>query len=181
MEKQISKVVYLSFLLLIICGCHAVPPDNVEFSQIINIKELEGVYNNYGEGEPNTRFVYLSQLIWQREEGLKHFSVQSVEVKAVNDKTLLVKAVGENGEIMKEGLFIEGKDFKLSSGYIPTPGQFGFPYPIIGISYENSDLGIDTRKDGKYKVRTTSAGLLALLIPVALTGTEEFRFMRMKK
>jgi len=181
MKRQIAKSAYLFFLLSIISGCHSVPPDNVDFAQINNIKELEGVYNNYGEGKPNTRFVYLSQLIWQKEEGLNHFLIQSVDIKMVNDKTLLIRGLAENGSIIKEEAFIEGKDFELAAGLISLPGNCGFPYPIVGISYENSELGIDMKNDGKCKTRTTSAGLLALAIPLILIETEEFRFLRMKK
>lgn len=181
MGRQLYKLLYFSFLFFIMAGCHSVPPNNVDFSQISDIKELEGIYNNYGEGQPNTRFVYLSQLIWQKEEGLKHYAIQSVEFKKVNEMTLLVKAIGENGATLKEEAFIEGKDFEISSGCMPLPGHFGFPYPIVGVSYENSDFGIDMKRDGKYKARTTSTGLLALLIPLVLTETEEFRFLRMKK
>lgn len=180
MTKQIQKLTYLSFLLFIISGCHSVPLNNVDFAQIKNIKELEGSYNNYGEGKSNTRFVYLSQLIWQNEEGLQHFSIQSIEVKMANERTLSVRAMGENG-VIKEEVFVQGEDFDFSSGLIPLPGHFGFPYPIIGSSYENSGFGLDIRTDGKYKVRTTTAGLLALIIPAAFTETEEFRFKRMKK
>jgi hypothetical protein len=177
------------FSILSISGCvSSKPPNNVDFAVVEGIGEFAGTYQNRGRGEKkpeeedriNIRVVYLSSLLFPTLEKKLNSSILKVEIKKLTEESLAVKAMGING-VVKEGIFIKGKDFELSSGQIYLKHQFGVPLPIVGVGYKKSYLGIDQHGDGKYKESTTAVGLLALIIPIALSGTEEIRFERISE
>jgi hypothetical protein len=172
----------IAILILFMSGCVSfVPPDNSPFAVIHEIKDLDGTYYNAGIGRPsdapNARVPCLSQIIWRNDKEINHKEISSIQVKAIDEKSLSIKAIGKNG-IIKEDIFQMDKDFSLSTGRIPFNSIWGVPLPIVGIGYQSSEIGIDQRKDGKYKESTTVIGLFALLIPLFISGSEEFRYGR---
>jgi hypothetical protein len=182
---NMSKKKFVKRLLLLVCvicltsGCASyAPPNNSPFTYIKELKDLDGIYFNLGEGEL-TRKLYLSSLIWKNDKQLNHKAITSIQVKANDAEILSVKAIAD-GNIKKESLFRLNKDFILSSGKIPFKDVWGIPVPILGIGYKSSEIGIDQSRNGKYKENVTVGGLFAVLIPIFMTGSEEFRFTRVK-
>jgi hypothetical protein len=174
-NKNILLLVYVICLLGTGCASYA-PSNNSPFASIKELKDLTGIYQNAGEGEL-TRVLYLSSLIWENNKKLNHKAITSIQVKANDAEILSVRAIAD-GNIKKESLFRLNKDFILSSGKIPFKDAWGIPVPILGIGYKNSEIGIDRSNNGKYKENVTVAGLFACLIPLFMTGSEEFRFQR---
>lgn len=148
---------------------------------------FDGVYKNRGRRQADPKleelgrkpyYLCLSMFIWPEEGWEFHKSIDKVEVKALDADAILVKGFGRDG-LVKEGVLTKGRDFELSpSGRISLPWRCGVPLPVVGVGFRQAELGIDLRGDGKYEDRTTFVGMLALLIPLAGTGTEEARFER---
>lgn len=156
------------------------PANNAEFGRVDKIQQLEGVYLNHGEGGKGANPSYLSRLIWPTAGVVDHQLVSTIEVRAISDNTLVVKALGRNG-ILHESIFLEGQDFELRSGRIRLNHKLaiaGFKSgePMVGPYYENTELGIDQRGNGKYRSQGAVAGLVYMVLPIALGVNEEVRF-----
>jgi ketosteroid isomerase-like protein len=86
--------------------------------------------------------------------------------------------------IAKEEIFVEGKDFHLSSGQIEiksdSVASFAYPAdnPFIGVGHETQVLGLDARGDARIQESATFAGTAFLVVPVAGNAKEVFRFPR---
>ena len=172
-------------LLLIFCsGCVFIsaPKDNVGFSRVKGIHSLEGCYQNQGEGENVNLPRFLSAIIWP-ESKLNHREIELIRVVAIDDRTLKVTAESRE-TITQESLFVEGKDFHVSSGQIKVKSEpiISLAYPagnvFIGVAYASQVIGIDDRGDGKLKETTTLAGTAFIVIPLAGHGRDSFRFKR---
>lgn len=160
-------------------GCASYPPDNVDFTHVKDLDEFCGTYRNAGQTANACYKMYLSYFFWFDIKPEEHKHIESVKISRKGDGAILVSAI-ENGNVTHEKTFVEGKDFELASdGTIKLRGFFGVPVPVVGVAYKSEYVGIDLRRDGKYKSRTTLAGLVALLIPLAWTGTDEVRFERL--
>lgn len=170
------------FFATLIAGCISVAPvNNTDFGRISKIEQLEGVYKNTGEG-PQSRL--LSWIIWPDEKDLQHALVDTVEVRKVGEKTLLVRAVGE-GLVKKESTFIEGNDFELKKGRIELKrhiGLSGFQKGdvMVGLAYESWEVGLDSEDQGKFRRRIRLVGLVFSILPMAMVGDEDVRFVKIK-
>ena len=181
MRKYIL-ILLLSFLLI---GCVEVdtPQNNSAFSEHTTINNLIGVYKNLGEdGTDDNTNTYLSEIIWSNRISVQHKSIDRIIVEKKNFKSLFIKAMNKN-IIMKKQLFTEGKDFKIKDGTIvlmekseaaivQSAGAF--------IMSEKKTIGLDENGNGKYKFRTSGAGLLAMFLPVAIHIQKEIRFKRIE-
>ncbi len=178
MRTKISFIFILFFLHACVIGG---PPNNAFFfDQVDKLNKLEGVYQNLGESRQGLyETIYLSQLIWPKDKSLSHAAITSVDVRAVNDTTLLVKAIGWEKEIVKEAKFTKGKDFEINFGHILLKQRVGFIADVfLGPYYERSELGIDTQGSGKNRQYTALLGLGFLIVPVAGGGWDDIRFVR---
>jgi hypothetical protein len=171
-------------LCILVSGCsyHSVPPDNVDFLSVESLREFEGVFRNLGERDSDRPPVYLSSLIW-KSNNINHSAVTAVEVTVLDEETLVVKAL-RDGSIEKEGTFVRGRDFRIHRGRIQLIKRwalfnYGAGDVLVGPRYENSELGLDAKGDGKFSSHGAGAGLIFLLFPFAFTGTEEVRFIRL--
>ena len=174
----------LLLIIMIMTGCASyTPPNNVEFAVVDNIGDFCGTYKNQGISEkddaPNRQIFYLSALIWNTPYMKSDASITMVTINRLDENSLTIKAIGKNG-VEKEKIFVRGKDFELENGRIFLKSGWGVPLPIVGIGYKSSYLGLDLRKNGKFKERTTVAGLLALIFPIALSVSGEVRFERIE-
>lgn len=180
------RFVPLFSLVLLLGGCITTgPTDNVGFGKIETIKELEGVYQNLGEREQGAPPIYLSQVIWPKTGGIAHAAIATIEVRSMSPSTLMVRASSKDG-VEKEDTFVEGKDFEIHSGRIRLKQSFriaGFRSgdPIVGPLYERAELGLDRTAHGKFRTQGGFVGLVYMLIPLAIGGNEEVRFVRIDK
>ena len=180
---KLLSMLFLLAALMSMTGCASyVPPDNVDFAVVNDIGDFCGTYANQGIGEksdaPNKRIIYLSSLFWPALDNKQNALISKVEISRFDGNSVFVRAIGANG-VEKEAAFVRGRDFDLENGRICLSRQWGLPSPIVGIGYKTSYIGLDVRKDGKYKERTSAAGLLALLIPFAASVSGEVRFERL--
>ncbi len=170
--------------LLIGCVTSNRPTDSVGFGSITSLHQLEGIYRNQGEtgesGEGGTGYIYyLSVILWP-DEKLDHTVVKTIEVRAVDEKQLVVKAYAGT-KLIREEIYVEGKDFSIDSGRIVVKRKLGLATQgAAGPVYERAELGLDLRGHGKYKRTSTFAGIV-LLIPLAMSETDEVRFVRLAK
>jgi hypothetical protein len=184
MVNPMRKFLALFCLVLLFNGCNSYrPTDNVGFDKIETLKELEGVYQNLGEGEQGNLSVYLSQMIWPKSEGIRHDLITTIEVRLLSPRNLGVKARSRVG-VEKEDTFVEGTDFEIHSGRIRlkhSVGSAGDKYPILyGPYYERHELGLDTKAHGKLRKHEGFVGLL-MVMPMAGVMTEDVRFVRIDK
>ena len=181
-----GKLLLLFGLVLLLDGCITTgPPDNVDLGEIKTIRDVEGNYQNRGEGEPGTRPIYLSAQIWPNIVKMDHAAVETIEVKVVNDNTLVVKALRKDG-VEKEDTFIEGKNFELHSGRIRLQQGVGFMglksgEPVVGPNFGRVELGLDKKGHGKLRTQGGFVGLVYMVIPLAIGISEEVRFVRIDK
>jgi hypothetical protein len=176
LNSLILVVIFLSYGCVMFTG----PPNNVGFDAIEDLHQLDGIYRNQGEGSDLTGVPYLSAIIWRSDKSLNHAQIQEIEVKALNDKTLLVNAyIGKI--ICKTDEFTKGIDFKFSDGKITLKRDAGLYKDggvIVGPYYENIEIGLDKHGDGKYRQKFSVAGIVYLVLPVAGGGRDDFRYKR---
>lgn len=144
-----------------------------------DLKSLAGCYRNRGEGE-GVR--YLSSVIWPKEQ-LMHEQISAIKVVYEEPRSLRVAALSSEGTA-KEGIFVEGTDFHLSSGRIQiqsdTVASFAYPAGnvFIGAGHQSQSLGLDSRGDARMQESATFAGTAFLVIPMAGNVRDAFRFPR---
>jgi len=165
-------------------GCFASrPPDNVDFGAAQSLRDLEGTYWNLGEFDPKqTPAAYLSKIIWPGLEESRHRSIQTIVVRAMGDTGLSVQALSSSG-VAKEQAFVRGKDFEFSGGRLRLGSYWenSLKEPEAGglfFAHTTKELGVDRKGQGKYKSRQTVAGAAYLVVPVAMSQTNEVRFVR---
>ncbi len=181
-------VITLTIFLLAGCAFHSEPEGNREFHQIAALSELAGVYRN--QGNPSG---FLSSMIWPdinpiRPEGKEiingntgHESIEFIEVIPKNN-SLLVKAI-RNGCAIYDKTYTLDHDFKISAGKIILHREThllgrGADDVLVGPSYEEITLGLDTAKHGKSTSSGYAAGLVLMLFPLAVSETTEIRYER---
>lgn len=179
-----KKYLWVLVFCLQVSGCsyHSAPPDNVAFLPVENLLEFAGIYRNLGEGGPQGKPVYLSSLIWNSRD-LDHSTFTAVEVQVADANTLVVRALSED-KIAREETFVREKDFRIEQGRIQLLWRwalfnYGGDDVLVGPRYELSELGLDVNRDVKYSSRAAGAGLIFLLFPVAISDTQEVRFLRL--
>jgi hypothetical protein len=164
------------------CALSTTAPDNdAGFNAVKDLKSLAGCYRNRGEGE-GVR--YLSTVIWPKEQ-ITHEQISAIKVVFEEPRSLRVAALGSEGKI-KEGVFVEGTDFYLTSGRIQiqsdTVASFAYPAGnvFIGAGHQSQSLGLDPRGDARMQESATFAGTAFLVIPIAGNVRDAFRFPRSK-
>lgn len=171
-------------LVFLLNGCiTSGPTDNAGFDKIETLKELEGVYQNLGEGEQGESPVYLSEVIWPKTVGIPHALITTIEVRLLSPNSLGVRAKSRVG-VAKEDTFVEGTDFEIHSGRIRLKhrvGSGGDINPVLyGPYYERHELGLDTKGHGKLRRQDGFVGLL-MVMPIAGVTSEAVRFVRIDK
>ncbi|MCP4270273.1 MAG: hypothetical protein GY777_32645, partial [Candidatus Brocadiaceae bacterium] len=89
------------------------PVNNLSFSNIKQITELEGIYKNLGEGGSGLSPFYLSTVVWPTDKDFNHESIDKIVVSTMDDKVIIVKAFSGE-DLIKEENFEAEKDFKLN-------------------------------------------------------------------
>ena len=182
MKVQLLAVVFLFFISG--CAYHSGPSEKIRSSSSTEIKQLSGLYVN--AGDPNG---YLSKIIWgssplnskSNNDFIGHREIKFIEVIS-KEKSILVKAIkGVCSAYEKE--YTLGKDFEINSGEIVLykkihllsrgPGDV-----VVGPSFEKIAIGLDKNGDGTYKNQTSIAGLVFLLVPIAISDVTEIRFKK---
>lgn len=174
--------------LLAGCSLHSAPENNLDFEQILQLSELEGVYSN--KGNPSG---FLSQKIWPDIKEVfpeirnvetfdtGHDKIELIEVLA-GENSLTVKAI-RNGCAIYEKSYIPGRDFTISHGKLVIHREShllsrGSDDVLLGPSYEEVTIGIDTGKQGKSRSKGYAAGLVFMVIPVAVSDMTDIRYER---
>jgi len=175
----------LFIAILFLAGCatdyrHTEPKNNNEFRNISDIHELVGVYVN--KGDPSG---YLTGIIWEGYGGLKtnsgevpHANVTFVEVSIIKN-TLIAKAIKDNCSIIEKSYDI-GRDIDVSGGVITLNMEaklLNGRGMVLGPSFRNDTLGLDSDNHGKHKTSYYEAGLY-IFVPVSSSDTDEVRYLR---
>lgn len=166
-------------------GCFtSAPPGNLDFAEIGQLSDLDGVYRNLGEA-PSLQ-LRLSELVWPDAEDLDHAAIERIDVRAVDAETLAVTATDKGGAVIRRENFVEGEDFKIRDGAIQlrkrmvgTPADAEAAAHFLGMGYEDVDLGLDQAGHGKYRSKGMVAGTVFIFIPIAAGGSDEVRFRRL--
>jgi hypothetical protein len=184
-----SKIVIFLFIFLVTgCAFHSEPKDNLEFHQISQLSELAGVYKN--KGNPSS---YLSWIIWPDigeitpaskeviSSNIKHEDIELIEV-IPKDNSLIVKAISKNCSIF-EKIYILDQDFKIKDGKIIIRKEAhllsrGGDDVLLGPSYEDITLGLDSSKHAKSRSLGYAAGLVLMIFPMAVSDTSDIRYDR---
>jgi len=174
-----------TILLFVLCSCISTAPSgNLPFSTIESARDLAGTYRNKGitgEGYPS---VYLSKIIWREDKAIVHEEIDAISVVELSPGLLEVKALPIT-ETSKVSHFKEDKDFEIQNGRIILENESGIAgfkadEPLVGPYYGRRELGLDASGHGKYKSSFSVAGLVYLVIPIAMGGTDEVRFEKQK-
>jgi hypothetical protein len=184
MTKMLNLIVFSFVVVMGGCIGYSSPPGNVAFDHIETLKDLEGVYQNLGEGGWREKPFYLSMLIWPRRTERDHGIIKTIEIRVNSENALVVKA-SDGKSIIKEETFIEGKHFKVRSGRIQL-NRIGFAFhpkggddPFVGPGYESGELGLDRNGQGKYQEISAYAGLIYSFFPMGVLDRKEMRFLKL--
>ncbi len=172
-------------MLTLVAGCIFGRSDYADFDAARRLTDFEGTYQN--RGQPSrfhaTRVQFLSAILWPKDN-VEHAQVETIEVRAINADSLVVRALSERG-VEKESTFVEGKDFTLVDGQIRLKDEVRVAGtragdPFVGPIYEHVALGIDRQGQGKYRQDGAGAGLVFMLLPFVYTDREDIRFLRIE-
>jgi hypothetical protein len=161
------------------CVLRTAPKGDEGFANIRGLEALVGCYTNIGEGHEKR---YLSAAIWPTSD-IQHAGVSAIQVDLEPPSSLRVSA-RLSGATIKESVFVEGKDFHLSSGGIERGGglmvSLAYPAgnPFLGLAHESVVLGIDKSGNARVQEAGTFGGVAFLIIPVAGHVRDAFRFPR---
>lgn len=170
---------FIIFIIVIINGCISVstPRDNAPFSYINNLQQLEGIYKNKSAESRS----FLSYIIWEDLSFQQHNAINTIEVRKITEDTLEVKALGYDGNILKKGQFVNGKDFKFKEGKLVVKNRWRAAESVmVGPNYRWVALGIDSQGQGKSRSIEGGAGLVYLYFPVVYGGYDDVRFEKIK-
>jgi hypothetical protein len=174
------------FLILLLfvssCSYYSGPAEKVQIAESTQINHLSGLYQN--AGDPSG---YLSQFIWGKDplhasiqqSNVEHHQIEVIQVMA-NDNNVIIKAIS-NGCVLHQAKYIHGKDFEINNGKILLHAENflisrGSDDPLLGPSSQKVSLMLDVSGDGIYRDESFAAGLVYLLIPVAVSNVSEIRF-----
>ena len=188
-----TKPIIVLFALTTLFGCfalHDVPKENVEFAQNTNPSDFKGLYRNAGDPKG-----YLSQLIWRKHDYISdnsgkktpHEEIELIEVLYAGE-VLTARAI-KDGCVVYQREYVVGRDFTVTDGKVVLRERFhslsregddgGHGDVLVGPSYEKIELGLDARGDGKYRSRAYFAGMVFLLVPMAVWDTSEIKFVKL--
>jgi hypothetical protein len=185
MKRYLVAIIIALFL----CGCitdykNPTQP-GLDFNRVSRLSELEGVYKNHGDWEGSGTLAYI---IWgdrrhnQKPPVVDFQAIEYIEVSS-SDNSLTLKAI-QNGCSIYEKTYVLGQDFKIGDGEIIIHREFhllarGSGDVVLGPSYDEFTLGLDTAREGKFRSSESLAGLVFLLIPYATSDTRDVRFERL--
>jgi len=178
-----NNLFILLFIILSGCFFKTPPPGNLPFKQVKDISVFDGTYKNLGLTNDDAKR-YLSGLIWPKDK-LDHASILTIEVKSNPDKTLIIKAHGVD-KVIKEEILVEGRDFKLNKeGKILLTDEAHFVgaepgEAMVGGYTIFQELGLDQAGHGKLHEKFSTAGLVFMVLPVAMHVGLEVRFERIE-
>lgn len=185
MKEKMQRVAMLMLVAVVFAGCISSTPErNSNFGIIDELKMLNGEYQNRGEGAEGVAPTYLSSLVWPSATNIDHSSITTIAVQATGKNSLLIRAYSAD-VLVKQDLFVLGKDFTLRSGKIRLRqglylAGLHVGDPLIGPYYHRDELGLDQTGHGKYRTQGALAGLVYAVLPIALFGKEEVRFVRIR-
>jgi len=173
-------------ILLFLSGCssYSGPKESVTISNTTELHNLSGLYNNSGSPAG-----YLSQFIWGNtpinanhyRTYLKHYKIQYIQVTPQNN-SVFVRAI-VNDCVAHEMKYVQDTDFEIVNGQIvlSTDGDLlsrGAGDPLVGPSSQQVTMSLDVNGNGVYKNETVAAGLVFLIVPVAISDVTEIRFKK---
>jgi len=188
--RSLGRTSLLLMAVLLLAGCASMRHhEDVGFEAISSLDALNGTYANLAEAGDSARPVYLSTIIWPRDESLHHASADAIEIEARDDVTLAVRAVtgtGTSRQVLKESEFVQGEDFDFKSGRLhlkagPRLAGTEIGEPVLGLQTMSIEVGLDERGDGKLRGSTSVIGLAYMIVPVAAGETHEMRFVRLDR
>ncbi len=176
------KKMLLILILIFLNGClvlSTTPLDNLPFERVEYASQFNGTYKNLGVTNDDAKR-HLSYLIWPNEK-LDHSSILTIKVEASSNNTLVVKANGVD-KIIKEETFVEGKDFKINNeGRILLTKETRMGDGGLAGAYTMfQELGLDQAGHGKLHQTVNAAGLVFLVLPIAMHDDQEVRFERIE-
>ena len=183
--KTTKHLAFLIAAIYSLWGCSSTAPhENQPFKEIADISELAGVYENKGDGGGGQRSIFLSKILWPKDGQLEHEEVKLIKVEKVSDQALLVQGIGQE-LVRKKSMFVLGRDFELTAGSIRLHSEAGIAglksgEPMVGLYAGGSKIGLDAQGHGKFQSSGTAAGLVFLVVPMAVSGSQEVRFRRVE-
>lgn len=185
---KLKTLIFLLIFLVTGCAFHSEPENNLEFHQISQLSELAGVYKN--KGNPSG---YLSLIIWPDigevtpaiketiNSNISHEYIELIEVIPEHN-SLILKAISKDCSIF-EKKYILWQDFKIKDGKIIIHKEAhllsrGGDDVLLGPSYEDITLGLDSNKDAKSRSFGYAAGLVLMIFPMAVSDTSDIRYDR---
>jgi len=168
---------------LVLAGCvgsrsDRLPPDT-RFRAITATADLRGDFSNQGTSANREWHPLLSDVLFlpatlQEPPSAIRFSSPA---PAVLRCEALVDA-----RVVARRDFVEGRDFRLADGRLRlagTLGESGIMEGGVGVSTEINRLGLTEQGDIVLTCTSSGAGLMLLVVPLAITAVEEARFERL--
>jgi hypothetical protein len=178
---------YSLFLTLLFISCVFLdisrPRKELNFTQITSLDQIIGVYKN--QGDPKG---YFSESIWGSDyllgdhgKKIYHDEIDFIKVSSKN-KIVLVNAIKANC-IIYSRIYVYDQDFKIINGKILLKKEIhpltrGNDDAVVGPSYELTEIGLDTEGEVKYSRKVYGAGLVYLIIPIALREDVIIKFIK---
>lgn len=175
------RTVCTLFLVSLLSACMSTRPKNdLGFSEVKKISNLDGCYLNLAETGKNVGKKYLSSIVFPNSK-LVHDTVEAIDVKSAG-RSFIVKAIAQE-KVIHQGEFLEGRDFIFSNGTLTITKAFGSGLSepgsvFLGVGIQSTTLGVDASGDGRVVEDLKIAGTAFLIIPVAASGTDVVRYVK---
>ena len=184
-----TLITWIAAILLSGCYFTSEPPANAGFDHIEHLNDLDGIYQNLGEGGPDTDTtyltdtIYLSEIIWPDAVVGDHLQIERIEVRTIDAGSVAVTAFGWDSVVKKQENFVEGEDFTLNDGIIQmhrdVSGILSAKVGAVAVFSQGVELGIDKTGHGKYGGKGSHLGTVFVVIPVAGGARDDVRFERL--
>jgi len=169
-------------LVIASCVSNIKPPNASDFVVMLQLSDLQGLYQNQGEsGIACDKDPLTLSSIFVQDNGFSHDSITAVKLELKKeDNSLLVKLYSEN-RLEKQIQFSEGQDYTFEGGRLHLNWKFEKFHNagvVVGPSASELTLGLDRNKKLIFRDEFTVVGLVYLIVPMGGKNVRDFYFDR---
>lgn len=168
-----------------LCACTHGPIKNVGFNSDVDLKRLDGTYEDTMESTPG-KLGSLSSYIWKYTKSLEskgYVSLNSKDISinyinlTIDEYTVTFEAIGNSCIVARKIIEVDNQFY---DGELELMSSYSNISPVhIGPNYLKRTIGVDMAGDSKFRSLSRAGGLLFWFIPFAIFETWDYRINRL--
>jgi hypothetical protein len=178
--------IVITFTSLIgLCACTHGPIKNMDFNTGLDLKRLDGTYEDVMESSPGKLGLF-SSYIWTYTNDLKNKGYASLNSQGtkvsyvnltINEYEVTFEAIGNSCIVARKTVDVNDRfddgEFEIISSYSNIS-------PVhVGPNYMKKTIGLDVTGDAKFRKLERAGGLLFWFIPFAIFETWDYKINKL--